>query len=120
MWVLPILIVMMAGLGFGFGVLISSLTTKYRDFTFLIGFGVQLLMYGSSIVLPLSTMSPKVQFLMKLNPLTSVIEGFKFIFLGSGFFELSWMLYCCGFMIVLVALSVLIFNKVEKSFMDTV
>jgi lipopolysaccharide transport system permease protein len=120
MWVLPILIVMMAGLGFGFGVLISSLTTKYRDFTFLIGFGVQLLMYGSSIVLPLSTMSPKVQFLMKLNPLTSVIEGFKFIFLGSGFFELNWMLYCCGFMIVLVALSVIIFNKVEKSFMDTV
>lgn len=119
-WALPILIFMMAGLGFGFGVLISSLTTKYRDFTFLIGFGVQLLMYASSVVLPISSMSPKVQSIMLLNPLTSVIEAFKFIFLGSGFFDVFYLLYGFGFMMVLVIISVIIFNKVEKSFMDTV
>lgn len=119
-WVLPILVVMMAGLGFGFGVLISSLTTKYRDLTFLIGFGVQLLMYGSSIVLPISTMPPKIQFIMKLNPLTSIIEGFKFIFLGSGLFTFQWLLYSFVIMIFMVIISVLVFSKVEKSFMDTV
>jgi lipopolysaccharide transport system permease protein len=120
MWALPLLIFMMAGLGFGFGVLISSLTTKYRDFTFLIGFAVQLLMYGSSVVLPISSMSPDIKKIILLNPLTSIIEAFKFIFLGSGFFDVYWLLYGFGFMIVLVILSVIIFNKVEKSFMDTV
>lgn len=119
-WLLPVLVFIMAGLGLGFGILISSLTTKYRDFTFLIGFGVQLLMYASSVVLPISSMSPKIQHLMLLNPLTSIVEAFKFIFLGSGYFEGIWIVYsfCC--MVVLVIISVIIFNKVEKSFMDTV
>ena len=120
MWVLPILILMMAGLGFGFGILFSSLTTKYRDLTFLIGFGVQLLMYASSVVIPVSSMSGNVKFLMLLNPLTSIIEAFKYIFLGSGFFDPIWLIYGFGFMIILIGMSVIIFNKVEKSFMDTV
>lgn len=120
MWLLPILIIMMAGLGLGFGVLISSLTTKYRDLTFLIGFGVQLLMYGSSVVLPISTMSDKIKFIMLLNPLTSIIEAFKYIFLGSGFFEPLWLAYSFGVMIVFIAIAVITFTKVEKSFMDTV
>ena len=120
MWLLPVLILMMAGLGFGFGVLISSMTTKYRDLTFLVGFGVQLLMYGSSVVLPISTMSSKIQFIMLLNPLTSIIEAFKFLFLGSGFFDLAWLAYSFVVMMVLIAISVIAFNKVEKSFMDTV
>lgn len=120
MWILPLLVLMMAGLGFGFGILISSLTTKYRDLTFLIGFGVQLLMYASSVVLPISSMSPKVQFIMLLNPLTSIIESFKYVFLGSGFYEPFWLLYSAGIMIVLIAISVIAFSKVEKSFMDTV
>ena len=120
MWLLPVLILMMAGLGFGFGVLISSMTTKYRDLTFLVGFGVQLLMYGSSVVLPISTMSSKIQFIMLLNPLTSIIEAFKFLFLGSGFFDLIWLGYSFAVMMVLIAISVITFNKVEKSFMDTV
>lgn len=79
---LPLLVLLMAGLGLGAGILISALTTKYRDLTFLVGFGVQLLMYGSSVVLPISTMSPRVQKIMLLNPLTSIIEAFKSIFLG--------------------------------------
>ncbi len=120
MWVVPILVVMMAGLGFGFGILISSLTTKYRDLTFLVGFGVQLLMYASSVVIPLSSMSDKVKFWMLLNPITSIIENFKYIFLGSGFHDAIWMLYSFGFMSLLIIVSVIIFNKVEKSFMDTV
>ena len=120
MWVLPLLVVMMAGLGFGFGILISSLTTKYRDLTFLVSFGVQLLMYGSSVVIPVSSMTGNVKFIMLLNPLTSIIEAFKYIFLGSGFFDVYWLLYGAGFMIILIAISVIIFNKVEKSFMDTV
>lgn len=120
MWVLPLLIIMMAGLGLGFGILISSLTTKYRDLTFLVGFGVQLLMYASSVVIPVSTMSDKVKFIMLLNPLTSVIEAFKYIFLGSGFFDFGWLLYSFVFMFISIAISVIVFNKVEKSFMDTV
>lgn len=120
MWVLPFLIFMMAGLGLGFGILISSLTTKYRDLTFLVGFGVQLLMYASSVVIPVSTMSAKVRFIMLLNPLTSVIEAFKYIFLGSGFFDAGWLLYSFVFMLIAISISVIVFNKVEKSFMDTV
>ncbi len=111
---------MMAGLGLGFGILISSLTTKYRDLTFLVGFGVQLMMYASSIVLPISSMPPKVKAIMLFNPLTSIIEAFKFIFLGSGSFESLWLVYGFGFMIILLAIAVIVFNKVEKSFMDTV
>lgn len=120
LWVLPLLIIMMAGLGFGAGILISSLTTKYRDLTFLVGFGVQLLMYASSVVLPISIMSEKIKFLMLLNPITSIIEAFKFIFLGSGYFSFLWLGYGFGFMCVLIFFAVIIFNKVERSFMDTV
>ncbi len=121
MWMLPILIFMLAGLGFGFGILISSLTTKYRDLTFLVGFGVQLLMYASSVVLPISSMSAKVKAIMLLNPLTSIIEAFKYIFLGSGSPEtFAYLFYSISFMIILVGISIIVFNKVEKSFMDTV
>ncbi|MEO8760683.1 MAG: ABC transporter permease, partial [Bacteroidia bacterium] len=82
MFMVPVLIFMMAGLGLGLGILISSLTTKYRDLTFLIGFGVQLLMYGSSVIIPVSSITnPHIKTLMLFNPLTSIIEAFKFIFL---------------------------------------
>ena len=121
MWMLPVLIFMMAGLGLGFGILISSLTTKYRDLTFLVGFGVQLLMYGSSVIIPVSSITnPKIKMWMLLNPLTSIIEAFKYIFLGSGYYSPMWLAYGFGFMLFIVAVSVLIFNKVEKSSMDTV
>lgn len=120
MWLIPVLIFMMAGLGLGFGILISSLTTKYRDLTFLVGFGVQLMMYASSIVLPISSMSPKVKTIMLFNPLTSIIEAFKYIFLGSGSFEGLWLVYGFGFMMVLLSIAIIVFSKVEKSFMDTV
>ncbi|MBI4947294.1 MAG: ABC transporter permease [Bacteroidetes bacterium] len=121
MWFLPILVFMMAGLGLGFGVLISSLTTKYRDLTFLVGFGVQLLMYGSSVIIPISSIkTEKIKMLMLLNPLTSIIETFKYIFLGNGFLSWHYLLYSMTFMVVLLFISIIVFNKVEKSFMDTV
>lgn len=120
MWILPLLVFILAGLGLGFGILISSLTTKYRDLNFLVTFGVQLLMYGSSVVIPVSSMSDKIKSIMLLNPLTSIIEAFRFIFLGTGFFNGLGIFYSFIFMIVLVFCSVIIFNKVEKSFMDTV
>lgn len=120
MWILPLLILMMAGLGLGFGILISSLTTKYRDLSFLVGFGVQLLMYASSVVLPISGMSHKIQLLMLLNPLTSIIETFKFLFMGSGFYEPLWLLYSFLVMVVAIVIGTLVFSRVEKTFMDTV
>ena len=119
-WLVPFLIILMAGLGLGFGITISSLTTKYRDLTYLVGFGVQLLMYASSVVIPISGMSESTKSLMLLNPLTSIVEAFKYIFLGNGYFDVYWLLYSFGFMTVLLALAVIIFSRVEKSFMDTV
>lgn len=120
MWLIPILIFILAGLGLGLGILISSLTAKYRDLTFLISFGVQLLMYASSVVIPISSMSEKTKFIMLLNPVTSIIEAFKYIFLGSGFFDYIWLFYSIGIMIIIVSFSIIIFNKTEKTFMDTV
>jgi len=120
MWLLPVLIFLMAGIGLGFGVLISSLTTKYRDFTFLIGFGVQLMMYASPVVYPISIVPEKYKLYLLLNPVSSIIETFKFIFLGSGYFSWTALGYSVIFMTCLLILSIIIFNKVEKTFMDTV
>jgi len=119
-WLLPILVIMMAGLGLGFGILISSLTTKYRDFTFLIGFGVQLMMYASPVVYPMSIVPEKYKFWLLLNPVTSIIEAFKYLFLGHGYFNWTTLGFSATFMLLLLALAILVFNKVEKSFMDTV
>jgi lipopolysaccharide transport system permease protein len=117
---LPVLLILMAGLGLGFGIIISSLTTKYRDLTYLVAFGIQLWMYATPIVYPLSNLSGNIRMLALLNPLTSIVETFRYIMLGSG--ELNWMnlLYSFIFMIITLIIGVLLFNKVEQSFMDTV
>ena len=117
---LPLLVLILAGLGMGFGIIISALTTKYRDLTFLVSFGVQLLMYASPIVYPLSIVSEKYKHILLLNPLTSIIEAFKYAFLGTGFFSWGYLLYSLVFMVIVVLIGVVVFNKVEKSFMDTV
>lgn len=118
---IPLLIVMMAGLGLGFGILISSLTTKYRDFAILFAFIVQLWMYATPIVYPLSMVEEgTLRTLIMANPMTSIIEAFKYATLGQGYF--SW--FALGnsflFMSVLLLFSVVIFNKVQRNFMDTV
>lgn len=118
---IPLLIVMMAGLGLGFGILISSMTTKYRDFTILFTFMVQLWMYATPIVYPLSMVeNGTLRTLILANPMTAVIEAFKYATLGQGCFSWYALGYSCLFMSVLLVFSVAIFNKVQRNFMDTV
>jgi len=117
---LPLLIILMAGLGLGFGILISSLTTKYRDMKNLVSFGIQLWMYITPVIYPVSALDDKYRTLIMLNPLTPVIETFRFALLGKGAFDPMHLAYSFGFMIVLLIIGVLTFNKVEQSFMDTV
>ena len=118
---IPLLIVMMAGLGLGFGILISSMTTKYRDFTILFTFMVQLWMYATPIVYPLSMVeNGTLRTLILANPMTAVIEAFRYATLGQGCFSWYALGYSFLFMSVLLVFSVVIFNKVQRNFMDTV
>lgn len=118
---LPLLIVMLAGLSLGFGIIISSMTTKYRDLTILFTFIVQLWMYATPVIYPLSTITnEKIRILMGINPLTSIFEAFKYGMLGVGQFSWSGLGYSFGFMVVLLLVGVVVFNKVQRSFMDTV
>ena len=110
----------MAGLGLGFGIIISSLTTKYRDLRFLVQFGVQLLMYATPVIYPSSAIPERFQTLIKLNPMTPVVETFRFAFLGAGSVHPLDLLYSFGFMIVIVLIGAVMFNRVEATFMDTV
>lgn len=123
----PVLVLMMAGLALGFGILISSMTTKYRDLQVLFSFIVQLWMYATPIVYPLSQTKSMfwngipVHKLMCINPVTPVIETFKYGFLGCGeFVGWRWLIYSFVFMVVLLAGGIVVFNRVQKSFMDTV
>ena len=117
---LPLIVIMLAGLSLGFGIIISSMTTKYRDLTIFFSFIVQLWMYATPIIYPLSSMSPKRQWIMGLNPVTSLVETFKYGTMGVGTF--SWMMlgYSFIFMVVLLGIGIVVFNKVQRSFMDTV
>ena len=119
-FLLPLLIVVIAIMGLGFGMIISSMTTKYRDLTFLVGFGVQLLMYTSPVIYPLSAVPEQYKWLIMLNPMSSIIELFKYSLLGVGYLDWFWLGYSVIISIVLFIVGFLIFNKVEKSFIDTV
>jgi len=110
----------MAGLGLGFGIIVSSLTTKYRDLRFLVQFGVQLLQYVTPVIYPLSSMSPKYQALIRLNPLTSIVETFRYAYLGSGSVSFYQLGYSFIIMLVAIVVGTLLFNQVETTFMDTV
>lgn len=116
----PFLVVMSAGLALGFGIIFSSMTTKYRDLTFLLQFGVQLWMYATPVIYPLSTMPVDKQWIFQLNPMTSIIETFKYGAIGQGTFSWLWLAYSFGFMLLMLFVGIMIFNKVEKDFMDTV
>ena len=118
---LPILVMMLAGLALGFGILFSSMTTKYRDLQLLLSFFVSLWMYATPVIYPLSTITnPTLRLVMQLNPLTGIVEFFKYGMLGVGVHD-WWMLgYSFAFMVVLMAIGIVVFNKVQKSFMDTV
>ncbi|WP_242919081.1 ABC transporter permease [Pontibacter liquoris] len=119
--ILPLLLVLLAGLGLGLGIIISSLTTKYRDFTVLIGFAVQLLMYATPVVYPLSFLANKsYRWFINWNPLTPLVEAFRFALFGQGTFTASAILYSFAFMLVILLIGLLTFSKVERTFMDTV
>jgi lipopolysaccharide transport system permease protein len=117
---IPLYVIMMAGLGLGFGIVFTSWTTKYRDLTFLVTFGVQLLMYATPVIYPVSTIPDKYKAFILANPMTSIVEGFKFALLGTGNFSWGNLGYSFAFMVVLLFAGVIIFNKTEKSFIDTV
>lgn len=120
LFLLPLLILMTAGLSLGFGIIFSSMTTKYKDLTFLLQFGVQLWMYATPVIYPLNSFSAEKQWLLALNPMTSIIETFKYSFVGQGVFSWEYLAYSFGFMVIILFVGIVVFNKVQKSFMDTV
>lgn len=121
-WILatPYLLLLMASFSLGLGMIFSSMTTKYKDLVFLMTFGIQLFMYASPVVYSLSSIPEKYQWLILANPLTPIFECFRYGFLGSGSFEPSSLLVSSGITFLTLAVGIVIFNKVEKSFMDTV
>jgi lipopolysaccharide transport system permease protein len=121
-WLLiPLLVIMMAGLGLGLGIIISSLTTKYRDVNVLIGFAVQLLMYATPVAYPLSYLKNiRYASWISWNPLTPIVEAFRYALFGSGTIDSAGLLYSGGFILIVLFLGMFIFSKVERTFMDTV
>jgi lipopolysaccharide transport system permease protein len=118
---IPMLVCIMAGIGLGMGIIISSLTTKYRDLAVLLGFAVQLYMYATPIAYPLSYLQNKsYKWIIDINPLTAIVECFRYAVFGKGTFDVNGLLYSVVFMIVVLFIGIMIFNKVEKFFMDTV
>ena len=116
----PVLVMMVGLHAMSWGLIISSWTTKYRDLNFLIGFGVQLLMYATPVIYPLSFAPAQYRTLLSINPLTPIFEAFKYSCLGVGTFDATGLLYSTLFLLVTLFLSVLIFNRTEQRFMDTV
>lgn len=120
MLITPVLILMMAAFALGLGMIFSSLTTKYKDLTFLLTFGIQLFMYITPVVYPISALPEKFRFLVYFNPLSPIFECFRYAFLGAGSFDPMALVWSGILIAGLLVLGTVIFNKVEKSFMDTV
>jgi lipopolysaccharide transport system permease protein len=116
----PFYVMLMAFLGLGLGILFSALTTKYRDLSFLLTFGVQLLMYATPIIYPLSFTSGSINQVLRYNPLTAIFENVRYSIYGIGQFDAYGLLYTAGFTLVVLVLGILVFNRIEQSFMDTV
>lgn len=118
---IPFLLLLMAGMGLGLGIIISSVTTKYRDFNVLLGFAVQLMMYATPVVYPLSYLQDKsYKWVININPLTPVMEAFRLALFGKGTVTAAGMIYTIVFTIAALLIGTMMFNRVEKSFMDTV
>ena len=120
MIIFPLLVATMGIMGLSFGLLLTSMTTKYRDFKFLVAFGIQLLMYATPVIYPISAIPEKYHWIILANPMTSIIETFRYAFLGAG--NMSWigLTYSIGFTIILFLSGLIIFNRTEKNFMDII
>ncbi|MBU3714432.1 MAG: ABC transporter permease [Ferruginibacter sp.] len=117
---IPVALILLAGIGFGFGILVSSITTKYRDLTQLVGIGMQLLMYATPVIYSFTSLAPELKVYMEWNPLVAPVECFKYAFFGIGVFSLKTLLYSFAWMMVFLFVGLIQFNKAEKNFMDTV
>lgn len=122
LWILatPFLLLLMSLFSLGLGMIFSSMTTKYKDLVFLLTFGIQLFMYATPVVYSITSIPEKYQWIVLANPLTSIFQCFRYGYLGSGSFDPNSLFYSVGIIVVLLSIGVVIFNKVEKSFMDTV
>jgi ABC-type polysaccharide/polyol phosphate export systems, permease component len=118
--IIPLLLLQMAALGLGFGILVSSLTTKYRDLTFLITFGTQLWMYATPIVYPMSQIPEKWQWVYALNPMAAVVEAFRYALLGAGAIRIWQLGISLGVTVLVLFIGIILFSRTEKTFMDTV
>lgn len=116
----PVLILLIVGLALGTGIIFTSLTSKYRDLIFLIQFGVQLLMYATPVIYPTSAIPEKYRIYIMLNPVSPVVEAFRYAFTGAGQWSWAALGYSAGFAVVLLVVGLLTFNRVQKNFMDTV
>lgn len=116
----PLSLIVLAGIGFGFGIIVSSVTTKYRDIGMMVGFAMTVVMYVTPVIYSYPTLSPRLQYWVSFNPLVAPIEMFRYAWFGIGEFSLYTFLYSFTWMILLMFIGIVIFNKVEKNFMDTV
>jgi lipopolysaccharide transport system permease protein len=119
-FLIPVYVILMAGLSLGFGIIFTSLTTKYRDLKFLLQFGIQLMMYASPVIYPMGTVDGKIATVLWYNPVTHIIEAFRYSVFGQGQFSWQGLGYSALVMIVLLFVGTVIFNKTEQNFMDTV
>lgn len=119
-WFAPVFLLILAGYGLGAGIMISALTTRYRDLAYLVTFGVQLLMYLTPVIYPISAVPEKYRWLVQLNPLTPVVEGFRRGFLGVGTVSLESIAVSFGIMFLVLTSGLMLFTRVERTFMDTV
>ncbi|HEX5002756.1 MAG TPA: ABC transporter permease [Bacteroidia bacterium] len=116
----PVMVILMAMQGLGLGMIVSALTTRYRDLALLLNFGVQLLMFSTTVVYPLSSLSGKFYSIVSLNPLTHIMEGVRYSLFGAGTCTFSGMLYAFTASVVLLLVGIFMFNRVEKNFVDTI
>lgn len=117
---IPLSLFILAGIGFGFGIIVSSITTKYRDLTQLVGFGMQLLMFATPVIYGLSIVPPEIKQYLLFNPLVAPIESFKYALFGVGEFTLNLQIYSAVCMMIFLFIGLVLFNNAEKNFMDTV
>ena len=120
MILLPLLVLLMGGISLGMGIIISALTTKYRDLTYFVSFGITLLMYATPVIYPVSAIPELYKPIVLYNPIAPIIEAFRYGFTGAGTFTFVGLLYSTFFMITVLFLGVLLFSRTERTFMDTV